>query len=159
MCAQYFPQVTAKHFATRTHLHLLCGSILTMSEKLRSFVKNARDAGFSREERREFIEKSTKSVNARHGNYSEEQGGILASSVDPETITAFLSMLEGSRKDERDMVQLGSTLREYGTRGTNGEVLSDKEVKLVSVAVKYFESWFYDGGPIKDAPTDIHTSP
>ena len=121
---------------------------------VRNFVKDAKDVGFSKEERRELFDKATNNPKARNilANKSDDaiEGGLLMQNVYRKTITDFLSMLGNGTGDQREMVALGSTLREYGSRGEGGYVLSEKEIKLVSLGVKYFERWFYEGGLVQD---------
>ncbi|MDB5245181.1 MAG: hypothetical protein JWN90_286 [Parcubacteria group bacterium] len=117
---------------------------------IKAFAETAKDANLSKEERRDIFDERNK---ARLRGWS---GGSQESSVGLTMVTPFLSMLEGDSVDERDLVQLGNVLREYGTRGTGEQVLSEKDMKLVSLAVKYFERWFYDGGPVRNVHELTH---
>lgn len=107
--------------------------------KLRDLAEAANDVGFSKAERREFAK-----------GPEAQEGALLHTVAYRQTIEDFLGMLAGKKSDTRNLVHLGSTLREFGSRGEGNFTLREQEKKIVSMGVKYFEKWMYEGGMVRD---------
>lgn len=114
---------------------------------IRPILKAARAVGFSQEERETLVRGGDDAINDTiKGSHPRKFGERRP----VEGTEQFLQFTEGTLDTERPFQifdRIVTVLRRYGSRTEKDKrlVLSREEGKILSVAVKYFEDWFYRG--------------
>jgi hypothetical protein len=122
---------------------------------LKDYVKSAKTVGFTPEERRHLYDAyqnpTVTRANYRGGPDVKTVTKIDYKPIRQEEITSLLALLADSSRDatrnDAQIKELGATIYQHGYRGDRElvEVLSDKEIKLVSLGIKLLEKSFLSG--------------
>ena len=116
------------------------------SADLKKFIETSNGAGLSREDKRSVMD-AVQGSKEKHRYYEEDK---LIDRIDSESVEEFTKLIAGDDNiDHKNLVDIGNTLREYGTRGNKEKMLTPAEQKIVSLVIKYIENWFYSDGVIK----------
>lgn len=114
---------------------------------IRPILKAARAVGFSQEEREALVRSGDDVISDTIKNSHPEDFGKRRPIEGTEQLLQFT---EGTLDTERPFQifhRIVTILRRYGSRTQRDErlALSPEEGKIISVAIKYFEDWFYRG--------------
>ena len=115
------------------------------SSGFREFIKTANEAGLSKLEKKDVFKIVEEKRDKRRYHPEDE----LIVRIDSESVEAFTELVSGGEVKHRALVDIGNTLREYGTSGGKEKILMPAEEKIVSLVIKYIENWFYSDGIIK----------
>lgn len=125
--------------------------------QFRHVAEAAKESGLDKSERRELFEGGDDYineiiVNSHPENIQKTTDGQYYSGEKVYNIDKFFDFMEGSREGDQPALGLGAVLRKYGSKEkrSSRERLTADEGRLVTIAVKYFEDWFYRGTYLKE---------
>lgn len=121
------------------------GNFENRNSNLREFIKTANETGLSKPDKKKVLG----IVDEKRDKQRYYPDDVLLDRIDSESVEAFTELVSGGEVNHRALVDIGNTLREYGTSGGSEKILAPDEEKIVSLVIKYIENWFYSDGIIK----------
>lgn len=126
-------------------------------EQLLHIGRAAKESGLDKAERRRLIEGGNDYINeiikrSHPEKESSDRRGQYFQGEEVRNIEKFFDFMEGDEKRDEAGLSLGAVLRKYGSkeRRPDRERLTQEEGALVTLAIKYFENWFYSKGFLRE---------